>query len=409
MAENNASARRHRDPRSILGKAADTRNKADETAGAAGPVPGASGDLGRRTWLNPRLKKTLQIGISLALVVAIFWFISRKFADLSQVWTAIQTLTWREVALLVAATLWNLFTYWVVVVLATPGLTLPQAAVLTQSTTAVANAVPAGGAVAVGLTYTMLSSWGFSKSRATISVVVSGIWNNFVKLATPIVALAILALQGQPGGGRLFAAVAGLAGLAGAIVVFALVLRSEEFARKVGIVTGRWMSALRRVVGREAVHGWDLAVAKFRGRVIGLVRHRWLALTVTTVVSHVSLYAVLLIAMRVMGVSEDEVGWAEVLAVFAFARLLTAIPLTPGGAGIVELALIAGLTQAGGDDAQVVAAALFFRLLTYVLPILLGGCTYIFWRRNRSWRDSAPPLTLWNTAEPATTPKGTTP
>jgi hypothetical protein len=79
-----------------------------------------------------------------------------------------------------AATLWNLFTYWVVVVLATPGLTLPQAAVLTQSTTAVANAVPAGGAVAVGLTYTMLSSWGFSKSRATISVVVSGIWNNFV-------------------------------------------------------------------------------------------------------------------------------------------------------------------------------------------------------------------------------------
>ena len=76
---------------------------------------------------------------------------------------------------------------------------------LTQSTTAVANTVPAGGAIAVGLTYTMLSSWGFSKSRSTLSILVTGIWNNFVKLGTPILALALLALQGQPGGGRLVA------------------------------------------------------------------------------------------------------------------------------------------------------------------------------------------------------------
>ena len=77
---------------------------------------------------------------------------------------------------------------------------------------------------------------------------------------------------------------------------------------------------------------------------------------------------------------------------FAFARLLTAIPLTPGGVGVVELALIAGLTAAGGEDAPVVAAVLLFRGLTYVLPILLGAIAYVYWRRNRSWRDSAPPL-----------------
>ena len=34
---------------------------------------------------------------------------------------------------------------------------------------------------------------------------------------------------------------------------------------------------------------------------------------------------------------------AEALAVFAFARLLTAIPFTPGGLGVIELALITGL------------------------------------------------------------------
>ena len=49
------------------------------------------------------------------------------------------------------------------------------------------------------------------------------------------------------------------------------------------------------------------------------------------------------------------------------------------------------------EDGQVVAAVLMFRLLTYVLPILIGGMTYVVWRRKRSWRDSAAPLTATGT------------
>jgi uncharacterized protein (TIRG00374 family) len=252
--------------------------------------------------------------------------------------------------------------------------------------------VPAGGAIAVGLTYTMLSSWGFSKSRTTLFVVVTGIWNNFIKLGMPILALAILALTGQTSGGRIAAAVLGLGALAAAVALFALVLRSEDFAAKVGITAARWVSAVLRLFRRGPVQGWDLAVVKWRGRVIGLVRHRWLALTVTSLMSHLSLYAVLLVTLRVMDVPASEVGWAEILAIFAFARLVTAIPLTPGGVGFVEIALIAGLTGAGGERANVVAAVLLYRVLTYVFPIVIGAGTYIFWRRNRSWRDSAPPL-----------------
>jgi uncharacterized membrane protein YbhN (UPF0104 family) len=78
--------------------------------------------------------------------------------------------------------------------------------------------------------------------------------------------------------------------------------------------------------------------------------------------------------------------------VFVFARLLTAIPLTPGGVRVVELALIAGLSPGAGDDAEVVGVVLMCRLLTYVLPVLIGGCTYMIWRRKGSWRDSATPL-----------------
>jgi putative heme transporter len=359
--------------------------------GSAGPAAD-TGHSGQKRWLSPSAKKVLQIAVSVVLLVAIFWFVLGQFADLSEVWAAIKTLTWREIILLAAVTIWNLVTYWIVVVIATPGLRLLQAGVLTQSTTAVANTVPAGGAVAVALTYTMLSSWGFSKSRGTLSIVVSGIWNNFIKLAMPILALGFLAIQGERSAGRLIAAVAAMGGLIAAIVIFAMILRSEDFARRVGLRGQRWASTVLRWFRRDPVDGWDLAITKWRGRVIGLVRHRWLALTVSATVSHVSLFLVLLVSLRVLGVSENDVGWAQALTVFAFARLLTAIPLTPGGVGVVELALIAGLSRGSSDDAAVVAAVLMFRLLTYVLPIFLGGCTYIVWQRKRSWRNSAPPL-----------------
>ena len=106
--------------------------------------------------------------------------------------------------------------------------------------------------------------------------------------------------------------------------------------------------------------------------------------------SHVSLYLVLLVALRHVGVSQEELSWIGVLAAFAFVRLISALPLTPGGVGIVELGYAAVLTI-GLDDttsAQVVAAILVFRAITYLLPIPLGIASYIIWRVNKSWRLS---------------------
>jgi uncharacterized protein (TIRG00374 family) len=134
------------------------------------------------------------------------------------------------------------------------------------------------------------------------------------------------------------------------------------------------------------VQGWEKATIKFRRRTALLVSARWIWITVTTLVSHLSLYLVLLVALRNIGVSEREASWIEVLAVFSFARLLTAIPITPGGLGIVEVALITGLAAAGGARAEVAAAVLLFRALTYVVPIPLGLATYLFFKRNQSWR-----------------------
>jgi uncharacterized protein (TIRG00374 family) len=227
-------------------------------------------------------------------------------------------------------------------------------------------------------------SWGYSRSRSTTAVMVSWVRNRFIKLCMTVLALALVAFQGGATGVRVIAALLGIAGLVAAVVVFALMLRSEEQARRFGLLAGRVASRLLGLVRRPPVAGWELATVTFRSRTVGLVERRWVAITVTSLVSHLSLFLVLLVALRDVGVSDAEVSWAQVLAVFAFARLATAIPLTPGGIGFVEGVLVTGLVGAGGDPDEVAAAVVVYRALTWALPILVGIGCYLWWRR-RSW------------------------
>jgi putative heme transporter len=336
-----------------------------------------------------RTRRIVQVALSLILVVAIFYYLLRGI-ELDKVWAAIRALTGLELATLAAIAAWNLATYAFVWMAVAPGLSFGRATVMTQSTTAVANTVPAGigAAIGVGMTYGMLGSWGYSRSKTSVAVLVSGVWNSFIKLGLPVLALALVALQGGASGPRVTAALLGIAGLVAAIVVFALMLRSEPVAERFGVLAGRVASRLLRLVRRPPVAGWELATVKFRVRTLDLLERRWIAITVTSLVSHLSLYVVLLVTLRHVGVSNDAVGWAEVLAVFAFARLATAIPLTPGGAGIVEVVLIGGLVAAGGAKPEVAAAVLVYRALTWALPILVGIICYLWWRRRSSMAPS---------------------
>jgi uncharacterized protein (TIRG00374 family) len=335
---------------------------------------------------RPVWRRLLPPVLSLILIGAVFFWFLPQFTSIADVWETVRDMSTAEVAVLLVAALWNLATYQIVMVTTTPGMKLRQATVSTETTTAVSNTVVGGAAISVGLTYAMNTSWGFSRSRTTVSLLVSGLWNNFAKLGLPVLALVLLAFSSAPTTGRLLAGVLGVAALVASVVLLGLLLRSEEAAARIGRGAARVVSAARRVFGAGPVEGWDRATTKFRARTILLLHARWHWITLATLVSHLSLFAVLLLALRFVGVSADQVSLAEALAVFAFARLLTAIPFTPGGLGVIELALITGLAAAGGPRALVAAAVLIFRALTYVLPIPIGLATYIFWRRNRSWR-----------------------
>jgi uncharacterized protein (TIRG00374 family) len=335
-------------------------------------------------------KRIVGYTISIAIVVAIFWWAIPKFADYRDVWAAIKTLTPFETWTLVAATAFNLLTYWWANQAALPGLGIGKAAVLTQTTTSVANTLPAGGAIAVGLTYSILDSWGFTGTSVALYVGVTGIWNIFTKLGLPMLALVFLALSGHLTTTYILAAIFGLVVLSAAVGLFALVFRSEAFAIRIGNWMGRVASWVRRLLHKPPVTTWGDGAARFRRDTIVLVGHRWLRLSLMTVLSQVALFFVLLLSLRSFGVSEQEVSTAEAFAVYAFSRLLSAVPITPGGVGLIDLGYIGGLTAFdSAEKAQVVGAVLLFRALTYGIQIPIGGFTYVIWRVKSDWRRPA--------------------
>jgi len=72
----------------------------------------------------------------------------------------------------------------------------------------------------------------------------------------------------------------------------------------------------------EPVSAIGSGFVRFRLQRIDLLRKGWHLLTLATVLSHLSLFVLLLLSLRHMGVSADTVTGAEALAAFVVAAVL---------------------------------------------------------------------------------------
>jgi hypothetical protein len=123
---------------------------------------------------------------------------------------------------------------WIMICSVLPSIRLREAAVVNLGSNAVANTLPAGGALAMGVSWAMLSSWGISTAQYVLYTLVSGIWNVFARLGLPVLALLVLATASRPGAGLIAAAAVGLALLAAMAAGLGLLVRSEAFAFRAG-------------------------------------------------------------------------------------------------------------------------------------------------------------------------------
>lgn len=324
---------------------------------------------------------------SAVLIVAVFGFALPRFASYRSVWASIQVIAWPQALLVAIAAVASLAAGWIMICSVLPSIRLRQAAAVNLGSTAVANTLPAGGALAMGVSWAMLSSWGVSAADYVLYTLVSGIWNVFARLGLPVIAVAVIVTMSRPSAGLLAAAVGGLAVLVVVAGGFGLILRREPFARRADAVLHRALCIACRLA-RKPPPAAAGSLLGFRARAAQLLAARGWRITAATAVSNLALWLVLLASLRGVGLSDAQVPWATSLAAFAFARLLTVLPVTPGGAGITELGLV-GILAAGADAkvaAQVTAAVLLYRAVTFLLPIPCGALACLAWRYTPSLR-----------------------
>jgi superfamily II DNA/RNA helicase/uncharacterized membrane protein YbhN (UPF0104 family) len=327
-------------------------------------------------------RRILRAVVAAALIVATFWFAIPHFASYHSVWASVAAMTAGQMLLIAATAVASMVSAWFAICAVLPSIGLRQAAVVNLGSNAVANTLPAGGAIGLGVSWAMLSSWDVSAAEYLLYTLVSGIWNVFARLGLPVLALLLLLTHGRPDAILLVSAAAGLIVLAVMVTGLGLILRNEALALRAE-QAWQWACAIvRRLRRRPPACAPAAALPGFRDRAAGLIAARGWRITITTAASQVTLWLVLLVCLRGVGLSQAQVPWQTSLAAFAFVRLLTTLPITPGGVGIVELGLVGSLA-AGKDHhitAAVTAAVLLYRAVTYLPPIPLGGVAYLLWR-----------------------------
>jgi len=70
-------------------------------------------------------------------------------------------------------------------------------------------------------------------------------------------------------------------------------------------------------------------------------------------------------------------GFGPLAVAYAAANIASAIPLTPGGLGVVEVTLVAITVGFGSPRATAVLAVLGYRVVNYWLPMIPGAVAYL--------------------------------
>lgn len=273
-----------------------------------------------------------------------------------------------------------------------PGLSVRRALLLSLSGSAVANVLPLGGAAGVGLNYAMTRRWGFSAASFGAYTATTNVFDVAAKLVLAATAGVVLVLDSSTTALHLGTPTACLLLLPPLLLVS--VLHPRSAAR-----LGRGLDRVSRLAGdlvhRPVTTRLARQLPDLAGRTWTVVRRRWGRLTVGTA-GYVALLALLFAGcLHTMGV---DLTLPLLVAGLATDRVLTLLPITPGGVGVVEGGTALVLTALGAAPEPVVSGVLLYRAFTYFAEIPVGGLSAMVWtlrtRRSTPARDASAPREL---------------
>lgn len=302
----------------------------------------------------------------IAILVAILLvagLILRQFADVdfAEVWQTIQSANWELVvlALLVAQLVLIPFAISLMSVVRVP-IPFRTTIVLQSAIQFVGIAVPsAAGRIATNIAY--LRKFGLTPTAAVTQGAVDSFSMFIVQMVILVVAFAFgdvnFGFSDSSGGGADWALILAIAA-AVVVVGIVVVLRVKKFRVQIVKIFGEAREALSILVEEP-----KRAVVLFS--------------------SNVGAQLILGLTMWIAVISIGErVSLGAALAVVVGAVLLGGLAPTPGGVGVQEAVLAAGLVGVGLSSSDATAAAVIYRVVTFALPPLWGAVSLGWLRKN---------------------------
>ncbi len=236
------------------------------------------------------------------------------------------------------------------------------------STRALSSLVPGGSAAGSALGYRLLTVSNVPGPDAGFALATAGLASavvlNFVLWFGLVVSIPLRGVNPVYG----TAAIAGiiLMGIAAAII-FGLIEgqhRSEKLlraiARKLHMNEDRAGEAVRHIAGRMQELSEDRPLLR---RLVMWATLNWLIDA-----------AALWVFLRAFG---GDLPIDGLIVAFGLANVLAAVPLTPGGLGVVEGVYVPVIVGFGLPRATAVVGVVSYRIAQYWLPIVVGGGSYL--------------------------------
>ncbi|MDQ1376067.1 MAG: putative heme transporter [Acidimicrobiaceae bacterium] len=237
------------------------------------------------------------------------------------------------------------------------------------STLAFSHVAPGGTAAGSPLGYRLLTHAGVDGPEAGFALATQGMGSAVVLNVLLWLALVVSIPLNGFNPIYLTAAVVGVVAIGGFALLVVTLTRGEEKSARVLSAIASHLPLVNREKVTELVH----RVAE-RLRELGMDRQLLRRAAAWAAANWLLDAASLWVFVAAFGYRVSIVG---LLVAFGLANVLAAIPLTPGGLGVVEAVLTSTLVGFGTPTTVAILGVATYRLLNFWLPIPLGAMAYL--------------------------------
>ena len=321
------------------------------------------------------------------IMVLVFVVILPQVVDYGSVAAALATLSAPQLAGLVAATALAYVANAAPARVMVPQLSWAHAIAADLAGRAVVSTIP--GPTDIATKFVLYRQWAIPADIATAGIVFNAFFETLSDLVLPLIATVGVLVAGHTARPTvIWLSVIGVVVLAVAMLVLVAIVRSESLAGRLGRTLDAIARRLWQLFRRPPPDGIVEGVMQVRARSQETLSRRGALGFGAAVLARFAWFLVLQLALWSVGVTSEVLPPSAVLTAMAAVALLALIPITPGGVGVSEVALIGLLSAVAGDNmtAQITAATVLFRAAQWFVPIPLGWIVLVVIRGSH-WRE----------------------